>query len=297
MMTPFPDRIAERMTATGSRVVVGIDPDLARIRKVPEFSGCDAAAAYRGFCAAIVEATAPFACAVKPQIAFFECLGPKGWEALADVCAVARARGLPIILDAKRGDIGSTARAYAELLSPDGPLRGVDAITVNPYLGGDSVEPFLAACDRHGTGVFVLVKTSNKGAADLQDLRLADGRRLCEAVADLVAEWGVGRVGGSGRSAVGAVVGATHPEDVAVLRERMPRAILLVPGVGAQGGDPALLRPAFGADGLGAVVNSSRAILYAWEEDERRDPSAYAEWAAAAASGLRSELAEVISAG
>lgn len=297
MISPFPDRLTERMIATDSRVVVGIDPDLARIRGIPEFAACDAVAAYRGFCRGIIEATAPFACAVKPQVAFFECLGSDGWVALAEVCSAARARGLPVILDAKRGDIGSTARAYAELLSPEGPLGGVDAITVNPYLGGDSVEPFLAACDRHGTGLFILVKTSNKGASDLQDLRLADGRRLCEAVADLVAAWGGGRVGACGRSSVGAVVGATHPADVAMLRDRMPQAILLVPGVGAQGGDPALLRPAFGADGLGAIVNSSRGILYAWEDDDSAEPCDYPRCAAAAASKLRSELADVIAAG
>jgi orotidine-5'-phosphate decarboxylase len=290
----FADRLTGRMTERGTRVVVGLDPDLERIRRIPEFAGCGTEEALRGFCSAILAACAPFACAVKPQIAYFECWGTEGWRALGQVGQLARSLRVPLILDAKRGDIGSTCTAYARLLDPEGPLGGVDAMTVNPYLGGDSVEPFLAACREHGSGLFVLAKTSNPSASELQDLRLEDGRRVCEAVADLVAGWGEGLIGQSGHSSVGAVVGATQYEDLVALRERMPKAVWLLPGVGAQGADVAKLRSAFGEDTLGACVSSSRGVLYAWEKDSPDCPAAFAERAAVAAERLREEIAALL---
>jgi orotidine-5'-phosphate decarboxylase len=288
----FADRLIASMRGKQSRLVVGIDPDLARIRRIAEFASVPVEDALVGFSTGILEACAEHVCATKPQIAFFEAHGAEGWAALKTIIARARSLDLPVILDAKRGDIGSTATAYASHLDPDGPLGGVDALTVNPYLGGDSMEPFLSACDRWGSGLFVLVKTSNPGASELQDLRLADGRRVCEAVADSVTAWGASRIGQEGRSCVGAVVGATHPEDVAHLRTVLPHAILLLPGVGAQGADIGQLRPAFGADGLGAVVNASREILYAWEKEP--DAASYRDAARRRASELRMSIASTL---
>ena len=169
--------------------------------------------------------------AVKPQVAFFEALGSDGVRALENVCAYARAAGLQVIADAKRGDIGSTARAYAAayLERADGRDPLADAVTVNPYLGRDSLDPFLAACRRDGAGLFCVVKTSNAGGGEVQDLVLSDGRHVWHQVAELVAEWGADLVGEHGLSAVGAVVGATHPRAVGEARRLLPRSILLLP--------------------------------------------------------------------
>ena len=166
-----------------------------------------------------------------------------GVRALEDVCAYSRAAGLQVIADAKRGDIGSTARAYAAafLESPNGKAPLADALTVNPYLGRDSIDPYLAVCRRDGAGIFCVVKTSNAGGAEVQDLVLSDGRHVWHQVAELVAEWGADLVGEHGLSSVGAVIGATHPRAVGEARRLLPRAILLLPGVGAQGATPATL--------------------------------------------------------
>src|SRR5581483_6355779 len=180
------------------------------------------------FCCGIVDAVAEFAVAVKPQTAFFEAQGAGGWASLAAVCEYARDAGLLVLVDAKRGDVPSTAHAYAAAFAPI-----ADAVTVNPYLGHDSLEPFFA---RDGLGVLVVLKTSNPGSADLQDLPLADGRPFWQHVADLVDRWGEDFVGESGLSSVGAVVGATHPQVLETARTLLPRAVLLLPGVGAQGG-------------------------------------------------------------
>src|SRR5207248_6601720 len=220
---------------------------------------------YARFCRGIVDAVAPYSVAVKPQSAFFEALGADGMRAFEDVCDYARAAGLLVLADAKRGDIGSTARAYAAaFLEPRGeagPLA--DALTVNSYLGRDSVEPFLQACRLHGAGIFCLVKTSNPGSADVQDLALSDGRPLWQQVAEVVREWGEELVGENGLSAVGAVVGATHPRAVAEARKLMPQSVLLLPGVGAQGAAPADVARAFTSGPAGALVAVSRSVLYA----------------------------------
>jgi orotidine-5'-phosphate decarboxylase len=188
---------------------------------------------------------------VKPQSAFFEARGWQGVRAFENVCAYAREAGLLVIADVKRGDIGSTAQAYVDAVRPH-----ADAATVNPYLGGDSVQPFVDA-SRDGFGVFVLVKTSNPGSGDIQDARLADGRRVWELVAERVADWGVG-----------AVVGATYPEELATARALLPDAPFLLPGVGAQGGTVADCLAAFAGP---ALVSASRAVIFA------DDPAAEAQ--------------------
>jgi orotidine-5'-phosphate decarboxylase len=250
----FADRLADAVERKGAPLCVGLDPDPALM---PEGLGVVE------FCRGIVDAVGSVAVAVKPQSAFFEALGPDGWVALADVCAYAREAGLLVIADAKRGDVPSTARAYAAAFAPL-----ADAVTVNPYLGLDSLEPFFA-CD--GLGVFVLVRTSNPGSVDLQDLPLADGRPLWQHVAGLVGRWGAEFVGESGLSSIGAVVGATFPQQVAEARRLLPRSVLLLPGVGAQGARAEDLGEAFSVGPAGALVSASRSVIYAdrglgWQE-------------------------------
>jgi orotidine-5'-phosphate decarboxylase len=193
-----------------------------------------------------------------------------------------------VVADAKRGDIGSTARAYAcaYLEGRQGQPALADAMTVNPYLGRDSIEPFIAACRREGAGIFCLVKTSNEGVADIQDLALSDGRPLWQHVARLVAEWGEDVVGDRGLSSVGAVVGATHPRAVGEARRLLPRSILLLPGVGAQGAGPADVARAFTSGPSSALVAASRSVLYAYRTTEDDWRSA----AAAEAARLKSEV-------
>lgn len=269
---PFADRVAEAVERKRTQLVVGLDPvvDLlpVELRGDATRGRAAAAAAVERFCIGIVDAVAPYVVAVKPQVAFFEALGADGWAALEGVCRHARDAGLLVIADAKRGDIGSTARAYAAaFLEPVGaspPLA--DALTVNPYLGRDSLDPFLAACRRDGAGLFVLVRTSNAGAADLQDATLSDGRPLWRLVAELVDAWGEDVVGQRGLSSVGAVVGATAPFAIGEARRAMPRAIILLPGVGAQGATPADVARAFTSGPASGLVNASRSVIYAYRE-------------------------------
>ena len=266
----FADRLAAAVERTGAPLCVGLDPDRALM---PEGIGV------AEFCRGIVDAVAGVAVAVKPQSAFFEALGRDGWTVLAEVCEYARDAGLLVIADAKRGDVPSTSRAYAAAFAPL-----ADAVTVNPYLGQDSLEPFFA---RDGLGVFVLVKTSNPGSVDLQDLPLADGRPLWQHVAGLVDGWGAGRVGASGLSSVGAVVGATFPQEVGEARRLLPRSVLLLPGVGAQGARAEDLADAFSVGPAGALVSASRSVLYADSGPGWQDA------AAAEASRLAAELRSV----
>lgn len=276
-VTHFADRVAELVERKRTQLVVGLDPvaDLLPVELRGEGS---TAIAVERFCTGIVDAVAPYVVAVKPQVAFFEALGSEGFAALEVVSRYAREAGLLVIADAKRGDIGSTARAYATAFLEPGPGRPplADALTVNPYLGRDSIDPFLAVCRRDGAGIFLLVRTSNAGARDIQDSILADGRPVWRHVADLVDDWGEELVGEHGLSSVGAVVGATVPRAVADARKAMPRAIILLPGVGAQGGTPADVARAFTSGPASALVNASRSVIYAYRDAPESD------WRAAA---------------
>jgi orotidine-5'-phosphate decarboxylase len=275
----FGDRLADAVERKRSQLVVGLDPrpDLlpVELRGEATLGREGAAGAVARFCCGLIDAVAPHAVAVKPQLAFFECLGADGMSAFEDVCGYARSAGLLVIADGKRGDIGSTARAYAsayleprgsDASAPEGaapPLA--DALTVNAYMGHESLEPFLHACKRHGGGLFCLVKTSNAGG-DVQDVTLSDGQPLWHHVARLVAEWGEDLVGECGLSSVGAVVGATHPRAVGEARRLLPQAVLLLPGVGAQGATPADVARAFTSGPASALVNVSRSINYAFRD-------------------------------
>jgi orotidine-5'-phosphate decarboxylase len=273
----FGDRLAGAIERKRSQLVVGLDP---RLDLLPiELRGDPPAQAIARFGRGIIDAVAPHAVAIKPQLAFFEAHGAEGMRSFEDLCAYARSAGLLVIADGKRGDIGSTARAYAAayLERRGGAAPVADALTVNPYLGRDSLEPFLAACRREGAGIFCLVKTSNEGGADVQDLALLDGRLLWQHVAKLVGEWGEDLAGERGLSSVGAVVGATHPRAVGEARRLLPRAILLLPGVGAQGATPADVARAFTSGPASALVTVSRAVMYA-------SRNSAADWRSAAGS-------------
>jgi len=229
-----------------------------------------AAAAAREHCRALIEAAGPACVAVKPQLARFELMGAAGWEALEAVVAHARERGLLVIADGKRGDVDVTAQAYAGALtsgadSPYGRLPGLaaDLVTVNPLMGRDAVEPFVRAARAVRAGVLALVRTSNPGASDVEDLPLRDGGSVWERLARLVTELGAAGVGESGLSDVGAVMGATEPWHLERARELMPAAVFLLPGVGAQGGRVQELAPAFAAGRAGGLVSASRSIAAA----------------------------------
>jgi orotidine-5'-phosphate decarboxylase len=288
----FADRLANAVDRKRSQLLVGLDPraDLlpVELRGEAHVSRGAAAEACARFCSGLVDAVAPYVVGVKLQLAFFEALGSDGMRAFEEACAYARTAGLLVVADGKRGDIGSTARAYADayIEQREGAGPPVDALTINPYLGSDSVEPFIAACRRSGTGVFCLVKTTNAGSADLQDVTMSDGRPLWHHTAQLVNDWGAGLVGNRGLSSVGAVVGATYPRAVAEARKLMPRAVLLLPGIGAQGSTPADVARAFTSGPASALVSVSRSVIYAF----RVDGADWRKAAAAEAARLRGEV-------
>ena len=281
----YPARLADAVARHGP-LCVGLDPRLDMLPRSlrPGLSLEESASAVERFCLRVLELVAPHAGVVKPQSAFFELLGPPGMTALANVLIAAKARGYVTILDAKRGDIASTATAYANAAF-GGPFAA-DALTVNPYLGHDAVTPFIDAATANDCGLFVLVRTSNPGAGRFQDL-VCDGRPLYAHVADAVADWNAPTIDPAvGYGAVGAVAGATRPRELAELRARLPGVWLLVPGYGAQGGSASDIRAAYDARGLGAVVNSSRGVTFPFAPGD-------ADWEAkivAAAARAQAEL-------
>ncbi len=271
--TLFADRLAAAVERKRSQLLAGLDPRPEQfpveLRGEASLGREQAAAACTRFCCGVIDAVAPYVVGVKPQIAFFEALGSHGMKSFEDVCAYARSAELVILVDAKRGDIGSTARAYAtaylEPRNGDGPVG--DAITVHTYLGRESLEPFFKSARRQGAGIFCVLKTSNAGG-DVQDLKLSDGRPLWHQVAELVASWGEDLVGDCGLSSVGAVVGATHPREVGEARRLLPQAPLLLPGIGAQGATPADVARAFTSGPASALVSVSRSLIYAFRSSD-----------------------------
>jgi orotidine-5'-phosphate decarboxylase len=278
----FADRLFDAVQRKRSQLVVGLDPRIPQLppavldEAVREHGrGVQAAAsAIVQFNRGVLDAVSDAAVAVKIQIAFYECLGREGMTAYARTIEDARARGLIVIADVKRNDIGNTAEAYA-LAHLAGPAPDEwpvppdfhgDAVTVNPLLGSDGVKPFIVRAVAGGCGVFVLVRTSNPSSREIQDLDCG-GMPLHVRIAEMVERWGSENVGRSGYSMLGAVVGATFPGHLRTLREVMPHAPLLVPGFGAQGGDVGDVKGAFDPAGSGAIVVSARAIIFAWERE------------------------------
>jgi len=275
----FSARLTAAIRAKRTPACVGLDP--RRDALPPAFAGAvtlepkELAAAFARFCCDVIDVVAPLVPIVKPQLACFEALGPHGMNALAEVISHAREKQLLVLADGKRGDIGSTAESYA-----DGWLAGpwaADALTVNPYLGLDSVEPFVKTAHERGAGIFILVKTSNPGSKDFQDLVSGD-RTIHEHVAAGVEQFASRTADGGTYGAVGAVVGATWPRQLDAMRAAMPHAWILVPGFGKQGGRAADVRGAFHADGLGALVVSARDVIFAHARPEMNAGLTDARW-------------------
>lgn len=271
-MGEFADRLNAAIARHRAPCVVGLDPVLEYIpddflRECGLSRAGDLeeqARAIEAYCLLTLEAVHGLVPAVKPQMAYFEPYGSYGMRALERCIETARALDMIVLLDGKRGDIGSTSKAYADAYLAKTPARPfeVDCMTLNPYLGRDSLEPFVDVALANGKGLFVCVRTSNPGADVVQTQRAEDGRYVYEVVADLVNELNARKIGASGFGSVGAVVGATQAEAAAKLRARMPQTLFLVPGFGAQGGSLDTVRACFNADGRGAIVNSSRAVMY-----------------------------------
>jgi orotidine-5'-phosphate decarboxylase len=277
----FGDLVAGRVAERASQIVLGLDPDPARLwpRAVELAGGIGAPAAARAafavaaHCALVIEAAAEQCVAVKPQVACFERLGAPRWAGLQEVVDRAHAAGLLVIADAKRGDIDVSAAAYAQAFLGETPTHfgpvpglGADALTVNPLLGADSLQPFVDTARATGRGLFVLARTSNPGAADVQDQPLSGGGTVSDRLADLISALGAPGVGKAGLADICAVVGATVPGRLESLRERMPHTVFLLPGVGAQGGRVEELAPAFAPGRAGALVSASRGIVQAYEQ-------------------------------
>jgi orotidine-5'-phosphate decarboxylase len=273
----FGDTLARSVAERESQIVLGLDPDPAALWPGSAGEPAEGSAAQRageavlGHCRALIDATAEACVAVKLQLACFERLGTHGWSTLEGAAAHARGRGLLVIADGKRGDISVSAAAYAQALlggveTPFGtvPGLGADLLTVNPLMGTDAIEPFVSAARAAGAGVLALVRTSNPGAADIEDLELRDGGAVWERVGAIVDALGAAGVGEAGLSDVGAVMGATSPGHLARARELMGNATFLLPGVGAQGGRVEDLAPAFVPGRAGGLVTASRSIANAY---------------------------------
>jgi orotidine-5'-phosphate decarboxylase len=299
-MEHFADRLCAAIRVRGNAVCVGLDPRWESLPMALRAKHADGklegvARAYEEFCGRVIDIVAPLVPVIKPQSAFFEACGPAGMVVLQRVLRRARERGLLTILDSKRNDIASTAAAYADAaftgFDMDGrryPVWDADAMTVNPYLGRDAVEPFLESARMAQRGVFVLVRTSNPGAGQFQDLS-CDGRPLFLEVATAVRSWTREHLGQCGYGDVGAVVGATHPQELAMIRQSLREAFFLLPGYGAQGAKAADTAPAFRDDGLGAIVSSSRGIIFAFAPDDK-------DWEGKVEAAARAAIVELASA-
>lgn len=305
----FVDRLIDSIKAKNNPTVVGLDP---KMDYIPEnivsknfenfgktLQGC--AKSIEEFNKGIIDAVYDIVPAVKPQLAYYEMYGKYGIEAFEQTCKYASEKGLLVIADGKRNDIGTTSEAYSKAFlgrtKVCGDLFetafGADALTVNPYLGEDGIKPFIADCISDLKGIFVLVKTSNKSSGQLQDLRTEKGKHIYEEVAELVDLWGNDTVGEYGYSSVGAVVGATYPEQAEALRKIMKKAYILVPGYGAQGGTAKDAAVNFNSDGLGAIVNASRSVICAYKSERwkgKYNENSYAEAARAEAARMKEDL-------
>ena len=289
------DRLIRKIVETKNPTVVGLDP---KLEYIPEELKAEAYAKYGKtlegaaeaillFNKGIIDAICDVVPAVKPQCAYYERFGWQGMKALAETIAYAKEKGMFVITDGKRNDIGSTMTAY-EVFTP----FGGDALTVNGYLGTDGIAPLTELCSKKDAGIFVLVKTSNPSSGELQD-RSLEGRPLYAAMGEMCEKWGESCMGELGYSAVGAVVGATYPEQLAEMRKAMPHTFLLVPGYGAQGGGAKDVIGAFDERGLGAIINSSRAVLTAWQK-QNRPGSEYAAVARDEAIRMRDDITQYL---
>ena len=273
------DRLIEKIEEKGTPVICGLDPNMDLIPKTfisnlygsKSLTVSEKAKVFLAYNQIMIDEVHDLVPAIKPQIAYYEALGIEGMKCLTETIKYAKAKNLLVILDAKRNDIGSTSEAYANafLSSNDTNDFEVDCMTIIPYMGYDSMGPFFNACFKNKKGVFVCVKTSNPGSADIQNLKCENGKRVYEIIAEMVNEESKKHIGKYGYSNIGAVVGATFPEEAMSLRKVMPNSFFLVPGLGSQGGDMKMVRSFFNEDGKGAVINFSRAMMYPDHEENQ----------------------------
>lgn len=302
------DRLIEKIEQTQNPTVIGLDP---RTEMIPDCIKNKYEDNFEGISKAIIEYNKKIIDevydiipAVKPQIAFYEMYGIPGMEAFKQTCEYAKEKGMIVIVDAKRGDIGTTAAGYSnaflgktKLKNKEESVFDGDFITVNPYMGTDTIAPFLEDCKKYNKGIFVLVKTSNKSSGDLQDLELKNGKKVYEEVAELVKKWGQDYIGESGYSDVAVVVGATYPEQLKEIRKIIPNSYFLIPGYGAQGGKAKDIALAF-ENGLGGIVNASRSLMCAYKSEIWKDKFSEEDFAKATraeAIRMKNELCDAIS--
>jgi len=309
-MKNFADRLTDRIAALSNPTVLGLDPLAEYVpeemlhywgKEIEDKSMATAMAIY-DFNRMLIDATCDIIPAIKPQFAYYEMYGVHGIEALRRTIGYAKEKGMLVIADAKRNDIGSTASAYANAIIGETALwdqtvtamNDADAVTLNAYLGIDGIKPFIDVAKSRGKGMYILVRTSNLSAGDFQDLKMENGRPLYEQVARKVAAWGEELIGESGFSSVGAVVGATWPEQAAALRQIMPKTLILVPGYGAQGGSADSAAVNFDASGRGAIVNASRSLMCAYKKRDDLKPMDFQQAAYDEAVRMKEDLLQAI---
>ena len=302
------DQLIEKIKETKNPTVMGLDP---RYEMLPKCVTDKYPKTLEGVAQAIVEynkalidATYDIIPAVKPQIAFYEMFGIPGMEAFKETCEYAKQKGMIVIADIKRGDIGSTAQGYSnaylgktKIGDIEQAIFDVDFVTINPYMGTDCVKPFVDDCKKYNKGLFILVKTSNPSSGELQDLKFENGKEVYREVAELVEKWGEELIGKNGYSSIAAVVGATYPEQLKQIREIAPHTYFLIPGYGAQGGTAADIAYGFDENGLGGIVNASRSLMCAYKSDRWKDKfeeKDYAQATRAEAIRMRDELNSVL---
>ena len=302
------DRLIEKIKETNNPTVMGLDPryDMLPNCIKEKYSGstqkiCEGILEYNK---ALIDATYDIIPAIKPQAAFYEMFGVEGIKCFKETCKYAKEKGMIVIVDAKRGDIGSTAAGYSNAYLGKTPMGDfeesfvdADFVTVNPYLGTDGIKPFVEDCKKYDKGIFVLVKTSNPSSGELQDLKLENGKTIYETVGNLVETWGEELRGENRYSSVAAVVGATYPEQLKTLREELPHTFFLIPGYGAQGGKAEDIALGFDKNGIGGIINASRSLMCAYKSDKWKDEFSdeeYAKATRAEAIRMRDELNSAI---
>ena len=302
------DILIEKIKETQNSTVMGLDPKYDYLPEhIKSKYSIDVEGACKGileYNKALIDETYDIIPAVKPQIAFYEMFGLEGLKVFKETCDYAKQRGLIVIGDIKRGDIGTTAEGYSNAYlgktligEKHYSIFDIDFVTLNPYLGIDSIKPFIDDCKNYNKGVFILVKTSNKSSSEIQDLVLEDGKTIYEKVGELVHGWGQELIGEYGYSSIGAVVGATHAEQLVSLRKVMPKTYFLIPGYGAQGGKAEDIARSFDNDGLGGIINASRSIITAYKSDlyrEQYNEKDFAKASRAEAIRMRDELNKAI---
>lgn len=308
MKSNMMDNLIDKIKEKNSPIVMGIDP---RYEMIPDCVKSKYSKDMAGFAESSVEfaknlidATYDIIPAIKPQLAYFEMMGPSGLNAFQKIVDYAKSKGLIVIADAKRGDIGTTSQGYSNTFLGKTSLEDyqetiydTDFVTVNPYMGTDCVKPFIEDSKKYNKGVFVLVKTSNKSSGELQDLKLENGKKVYEQVATLVEEWGKDLIGEYGYSSISAVVGATYPEQLKEIRKLSPHTFFLIPGYGAQGGKAEDIALGFDENGLGGIINASRSLMCAYKSEmwkTKFTEEQYAKATRAEAIRMRDELNQAI---